>query len=107
MKPKTRTRMLWTMAAIVITYALLNVIVYFVSGSYGVGWFVTSLLLYGIVLAAAIILLVTDRETAPEPKPEADAMPTVTIVAQAPPRSHNAPVIETMPVPVDAPRDAE
>lgn len=64
MNERNRMRVLWTMAAMVVVYALVNVIVYFVSGSFGTGWFVTSLVVYGLVLAGAILLLVVDREPA-------------------------------------------
>ena len=74
MNERNRMRVLWTMAAMVVVYALVNVIVYFVSGSFGTGWFVASLAVYGLVLVGAIMLLVVDREPASEavrePAPE-------------------------------------
>lgn len=61
MTPKTRARILWAMACLVLVYALANVIVYFVSGSFGTAWFIASLVVYGGALAAAVVLLAADR----------------------------------------------
>lgn len=67
MTPKARARVLWAMACLVLVYALVNVVVYFVSGTFGAAWFVASLVVYGGALAAALILLAADKEREPNP----------------------------------------
>ena len=71
MNARSRNRILWTMSCLVVVYAIVNVIVYFVSGSFGTTWFVLSLAVYGLVLVGALVLLARD-----DPQ---SAMPTVAV----------------------------
>lgn len=69
MKPQVRARILWAIASLVLVYALVNVIVYFASGSFGPGWFVASLVVYGVALAGAVLLLAAERHERREDGP--------------------------------------
>jgi len=77
MKPQNRHRILWTLCTLVVVYALLNVVVYFATGRFGVAWFVASLVLYGLVLAGTLLLLAKDTRDA---SPMADAAVAVQVV---------------------------
>lgn len=61
MKEKIRARTLWSLAALTMGYALLNVIVFFLTGNFGWPWFITSLIVYGVFLAGAIGLALVDN----------------------------------------------
>lgn len=60
MKSRTRARLLWTMAIGTAAYAFVNIVIFFTTGTFGTGWFVASLFVYGTFLVAAVALAVFD-----------------------------------------------
>lgn len=57
---ENRARGIWMLVAITAIYAMVNVITYYTTGSFGPVWFATSILVYGILFAAALYLAVLD-----------------------------------------------
>lgn len=51
-----RRRLLWVLVAVTAGYGLLNVAIYYTTDSFGPVWFATSLLVYGMLLVAAVAM---------------------------------------------------
>lgn len=81
MNENTRNRLLWTMTALVVVYAIVNVAIYYNSGTFGRAWFVASLAVYGLVLLGAIALLLFGGTKAPAQAPDAKANPRAATAA--------------------------
>lgn len=60
MKARTRIRMIWGVAAVTIAYALSTVLVYYTTGEFNEAWLGLSLIVYAILLVAALVLAWTD-----------------------------------------------
>jgi hypothetical protein len=58
---RARARLLWLLAAVTAAYALVNVVVYYSTGTFGAAWFATSLVVYGVLLVVALALAMTDQ----------------------------------------------
>ena len=63
MKPKIRARTMWVLAALVVAYALFNVMVYYTTNSFGPIWFAISLAVYSAMLTLSLVLAFTDTGT--------------------------------------------
>lgn len=63
MKESTRSKTLWLLAALAAAFGLINAILFFSSATFGIGWFVTSLVAFLILLVGA--LTVALREATP------------------------------------------
>lgn len=62
---------IWVLAALTALYAVVNVAVFYVTGTFGTAWFVTSLIVYGAVFAAAVALTFVEKHA---PLPRAPAV---------------------------------
>lgn len=63
MNARNRNRTLWLLIALVVAYTMTSVAVYYATGTYGATWLVVTLAVYGVVLVAALAMLVRDRPT--------------------------------------------
>lgn len=99
MNDRNRNRTLWAMAALAVVYALVNVVVYFVSGTFGTGWFVASLVVYGLVLAGAILLLVADRPAPAKPDEPRIAVQVVNVQDERR-AARGGDIVEVQPAPL-------
>ena len=63
MKSPLRVRIAWLLAAAATAFGLVNVVVYYSTGTFGAPWLVASLFFYGIILLCAIALAITDPGT--------------------------------------------
>lgn len=55
-----RSRLMWGLVALTALYAIATVVVFVVSGSFGLIWFVASLVVYGLLFAVAVLFSATD-----------------------------------------------
>ncbi|MEA3201243.1 MAG: hypothetical protein QOE90_2671 [Thermoplasmata archaeon] len=89
MTPRTRTRLLWLLAALTAAHALASVAVFAATGSFPAVALLISLVVYAAILAGALALLVTTprrrlRRRAVKPKDdEPSARPVVVRDADA------------------------
>lgn len=60
MQERTRTRIIWTLVAATAAYALVNVVLHYAGAGFGAGWLIASVLVYGLLLMAALVLGFTD-----------------------------------------------
>lgn len=65
MEDRRLRQIIWVLAALTALYAAVNVAVFYVTGTFGTAWFVTSLVVYGAVFAAAVALTFAEKRALP------------------------------------------
>lgn len=88
---QNRARWLWLIVGVTAVYGLINVIMFYTTDSFGPVWFAASLVVYGVLLVAAVALALLDTGRA---ETEAKA-PVVTV---------QSPVTVTEPEPTPEPK---
>lgn len=61
MNARTRNRLLWSMAIVVLTYLVATVAVYYATGAFGATWLAVTLVLDAVLLLGAVVMMLTDR----------------------------------------------
>lgn len=76
MRIHTRARLIWTIIAVTAAYAVFNLLHFATGGTFGPGWLLAGLVVYGFLFASSILLALTERpETATEATVAADEQP--------------------------------